>query len=150
MFSALHQGSSLYILEDKKRVKTGQVIGVTLPTNTFLGTVNITVKVGDETMEFKNVPSSQSVSTYNNVIIAETKELLSNEVESILQNSKAVLDSIEYHQEIIDSCENVLKELNPRFAQERARDEDINNLKTKIGGIETKMDEILTILSSKK
>lgn len=149
MFSALHQGSSLYILEDKKRVKIGQVIGITLPTNTFLGTVDITVKVGDDTMEFKNVPSSQSVTTYNNVIIAETKELLSNEVESILQNSRAILDSIDYHQEVIASCENALKELNPRFAQEKARDEDINNLKNKIGGIETKMDQILTMLSKK-
>lgn len=52
-----------------------------------------------------------------------------------------------YHTNVISSCENILKELNPRFAKEKERDEDISNLKTKIGGIETKMDKILTLLT---
>ena len=98
-------------------------------------------------MDFKNVPSAQSVTSYNNAIITETKELMSNEVDNMLQSSKSVVDSIEYHQNIIKSCEVILKDLNPRFAKEKERDEDISNLKNKIGGLEDKMDKILTILS---
>jgi hypothetical protein len=41
---------------------------------------------------------------------------------------------------VVESCENILKELNPRFAKEKERDEDISNLKNKMGGLETKMD----------
>lgn len=52
-----------------------------------------------------------------------------------------------YHNNVISACEGILKDLNPRFAKEKERDEDISNLKTKIGGIETKMDRILTLLS---
>jgi glutamine synthetase type III len=60
-------------------------------------------------MEFKNVPSSQSVSSYNNVIISETKELMSNEVDNLLQNSKSIVSSVDYHTNIINSCEEILK-----------------------------------------
>lgn len=154
MFSALRQGSVLYILEkgENPTLKIGQVTSVTQPNynNNFLmngSTIDISVKAGNETMDFKNVPGSQSVTSYNNAIITETKELMSNEVDNMLQSSKNIVDSVSYHTNVISSCENILKELNPRFAKEKERDEDISNLKTKIGGIETKMDKILTLLT---
>ena len=158
MFSALRQGSVIHILEKGESLtyKTGQVISVTQPTfnNNFLvnngSTVDISVKVGNESMDFKNAPSSQSTANYNNVFIAETKELISNEVDNILQGSRSIIDSVPYHTNVISSCEEILKNLNPRFAKEKERDEDISNLKRKIGGIETKMDKILDLLSENK
>ena len=153
MFSALRQGSVVYILEKGENpvLKVGQVVSITQPnySNNFLmngSTIDINVKVNDQNMDFKNVPSSQSVANYNNVIITETKELMSNEVDNMLQNSKSIVDSVTYHNNIITSCENILKDLNPRFAKEKERDEDINNLKDKMGGIESKMDKILSLL----
>ena len=154
MFSALRQGSVIYILEkgEKLSLKVGQVVSVTQPTynNNFMmngSTIDINVKVGTDTMDFKNVPSSQSTTSYNNAIITETKELMSNEVDNMLQNSKSIIDSVPYHNSVVSSCEEILKELNPRFAREKERDEDISNLKHKIGGIESKMDQILTLLA---
>ena len=154
MFSALRQGSTIYILEkgENPTLKIGQVISITQPnyTNNFLmngATIDINVKVGNDSMDFRNVPSSNSITTYNNVIIAETKELMSNEVDNMLSNSQSIVDSVPYHNNVISACEGILRDLNPRFAKEKERDEDINNLKTKIGGIETKMDKILTLLS---
>ena len=154
MFSALRQGSVIYILEtgENPGLTVGQVVSITQPSysNTFLmngSTIDISVKVGEQNMDFKNVPSSQSVTNYNNVIITETKELMSSEVDNMLQSSKSILDNVAYHNNVISSCENILKDLNPRFAKEKERDEDISNLKNKIGGIESKMDKILTLLS---
>ena len=154
MFSALRQGTILYILEkgENPTLKIGQVASVTQPnySSNFLmntPTIDINVKVGEQNMDFKNVPSSQSVVNYNNTVVTETKELMSNEVDNMLQNSKSIVDSVAYHNNVITSCENILKELNPRFAKEKERDEDINNLKNKMGGIESKMDKILTLLS---
>ena len=154
MFSALRQGSVVYILEKGENpvLKVGQVVSITQPnySNNFLmngSTIDINVKVNDQNMDFKNVPSSQSVANYNNVVITETKELMSNEVDNMLQSSRSIVDSVTYHNNIITSCENILKDLNPRFAKEKERDEDINNLKDKMEGIESKMDKILTILS---
>ena len=153
MFSALRQGSVVYILEKGENpvLKVGQVVSITQPnySNNFLmngSTIDINVKVNDQNMDFKNVPSSQSVANYNNVVITETKELMSNEVDNMLQSSRSIVDSVAYHNNIITSCESILKELNPRFAKEKERDEDINNLKDKMGGIESKMDKILSLL----
>ena len=153
MFSALRQGSVVYILEKGENpvLKVGQVVSITQPnySSNFLmngSTIDINVKVNNQNMDFKNVPSSQSVSNYNNAIITETKELMSNEVDNMLQSSRSIVDSVTYHNNIITSCESILKELNPRFAKEKERDEDINNLKDKMGGIESKMDKILSLL----
>ena len=153
MFSALRQGSVVYILEKGENpvLKVGQVVSITQPnySNNFLmngSTIDINVKVNDQNMDFKNVPSSQSVANYNNAVITETKELMSNEVDNMLQSSRSIVDSVTYHNNIITSCESILKELNPRFAKEKERDEDINNLKDKMGGIESKMDKILGLL----
>lgn len=153
MFSALRQGSVVYILEKGENpvLKVGQVVSITQPnySSNFLmngSTIDINVKINNQNMDFKNVPSSQSVANYNNAIITETKELMSNEVDNMLQSSRSIVDSVTYHNNIITSCENILKELNPRFAKEKERDEDINNLKDKMGGIESKMDKILVLL----
>ena len=153
MFSALRQGSVVYILEKGENpvLKVGQVVSITQPNygSNFLmngSTIDINVKVNNQNMDFKNVPSSQSVANYNNAVITETKELMSNEVDNMLQSSRSIVDSVAYHNNIITSCESILKELNPRFAKEKERDEDINNLKDKMGGIESKMDKILDLL----
>lgn len=157
MFSALRQGSVLYILEkgDQPQLKIGQVTSVSQPTysNNYLmngSTVNISTKVGDQVMEFQNIPGNLSTASQNNVIIAETKELMSNEVDNMLQSSKNIVDSMAYHEKVIESCENILRDLNPRFAKEKERDEDISNLKVQLGGLENKMDKLLSILSDKK
>lgn len=153
MFSALRQGSVVYILEKGENpvLKVGQVVSITQPnySSNFLmngATIDINVKVNNQNMDFKNVPASQSVVNYNNAVITETKELMSNEVDNMLQSSRSIVDSVAYHNNIITSCESILKELNPRFAKEKERDEDINNLKDKMGGIESKMDKILILL----
>lgn len=153
MFSALRQGSVVYILEKGENpvLKVGQVVSITQPnySSNFLmngSTIDINVKVNNQNMDFKNVPASQSVVNYNNAVITETKELMSNEVDNMLQSSRSIVDSVTYHNNIITSCESILKELNPRFAKEKERDEDINNLKDKMGGIESKMDKILSLL----
>ena len=153
MFSALRQGSVVYILEKGENpvLKVGQVVSITQPnySSNFLmngSTIDINVKVNNQNMDFKNVPAAQSVVNYNNAVITETKELMSNEVDNMLQSSRSIVDSVTYHNNIITSCENILKELNPRFAKEKERDEDINNLKDKMGGIESKMDKILSLL----
>lgn len=153
MFSALRQGSVIYILEkgESPTLKIGQVVSITQPTYNFTSpTVDINVKSGDQLMEFKNVQGSQSVATYNNAIITETKELMSTEVDNMLLNSKNIIDSVDYHTKVISACEEMLKELNPRFAKEKERDEEMNNLKEKIGGMENKMDKIITLLSKSK
>lgn len=160
MFSALRQGNLFYILEkgDSPRLRVGYVVSVSTPQPKYNtnyqpfgmeSTVDITVKVGDEQQEFKQVPSTLSIANFgnSNIVISETKEAMSQEVDSMLKSSKQIIESIPYHEKTIIACEEMLKELNPQFAKQKDQEEKINNLETKVGGIENKLDDICTMLS---
>lgn len=151
MFSALSQGSSIYLLDKTSSPKfiIGEVVGVTQPNYNFnQATVNLKVKMDDSVQEFNNLPSINNVVTYNNgkIIISETKQGIQNEVEAILTNSKNILDNIDVYKQNIEDCENILKQLNPQFAKDKERDERLSNLENKFDGIESKLDKIFEII----
>lgn len=158
MFSGVRQNNLFYILEkeNEPKLRIGQVVSVSNPQPMFgqYGTptenfVDITVQVDNETMEFKKLPASSSIadSGKDGVIVSDNKEVMNNEVESMLQSSQSILERVNYHKKVVENCNQILRVLNPRLAKEKERDDDINKLKSKIGGLEDKMDKILTILS---
>lgn len=154
MFSSLQQGNIVYILDKTARpkLKYGEIVGVSVPNFTSLGsTVNLKISIDGTTQDFNNIPSNNSIISYNNgkLTISETKQGLQNEVDSTLQNSKQIIDNIEtYKQNIID-CEEILKQLNPQFAKDKERDERLNSLEVKFEGVEDKLDQLLNIIKQK-
>ena len=155
MFSSLSQGSPVYILDktSSPKYKIGEIIGVSYPKmNPYnigpQNTVDLKVKIDDSTQEFNSIPSINSVVSYNNgkVIISETKQGIQSEVESILQNSKQVLNNIDTYKKNITDCENILKELNPQFAIDKERDERLSNLENRFDGFESKLDKIFNLV----
>lgn len=155
MFSALRQGSSLYILykNDEPELKIGQVTSVSSP-NTYspyltTNTIDVTVKIDGETTEFKQLPSALSIANYNNgnTIVSESREQMCQEVENMLRTSKQIIDSIPYHEKVVYCGEEILKKLSPQFAQQKDQEDKINNLESKVGGIEKKLDSISEMLS---
>ena len=156
MFSALNQGSLIYILDKTKNVKfsIGEVVGTTVPQYAIDGSgmiMNLTIKVNDEKIEYKNVPSGASSASYNNgkFIIAETKQSIQSEVESTLHNANYIIEHIEDYKSQITQCEDVLKELNPQYAKDKARDEEIANIKSEVAGMKTNIDKILAAVTNK-
>ena len=162
MFSALSQGSPIYIIDktDGLKYKTGEVVGVTqgnafggtFGTNTFApaGTVTLKVKVDNNVIDYPEVPINGSVMTYNNgaTIICETKQGLISELENTLQHTKQILAERSKYEQIVSDCESLLKEINPIFAKDKERDDRINSLDTKVSSMEGKLDKILNVLSS--
>lgn len=153
MFSALRKGSQVYVLlkDDIPVLKKGTVESTTYPTyNTNYynsQTMDININTDDGNMEFKNIIPTLSVVDYKNAILSETRELLIPEVETMLQTSKGIVESVDFHKNVITECEKMLKDLSPKYAKEIQHDEDINNLKSEIGGIKSKMDTIIQMLS---
>ena len=161
MFSALNQGSIIYILDktDRPKFKVGEVVSISQPkvdynsTGQFgqyqATTVDIKVNVEGNTYEYNSIPSSYSVITYNNgkITLRETKQGLQSEVESILQNSKQIVERIDTYKQNIVDCESVLKQLNPQFAKDKERDERLNNLEERFGGVEDRLDKIINLIN---
>ena len=151
MFSALSQGSNVYLLDKTSSPKflVGEVVGVTQPRFSInQATVDLKVKIDDQIQEFNNLPSINSVVTYNNgkLLISETKQGIQNEVESILNNSQNILNNIDAYKQNIEDCENILKQLNPQFARDKERDDRLLNLENRFDGVESKLDKIFELI----
>lgn len=161
MFSALNQGSIIYILDktERPKFKVGEIVSISQPkvdynsTGQFgqyqATTVDIKVNIDGNTYKYNSIPSSYSVITYNNgkITLSETKQGLQSEVESILQNSKQIVDKINIYKQNIIDCENILKELNPQFAKDKERDERLNSLEERFGGVEDRLDKIINLIN---
>ena len=160
MFSTLRKGATIYILDrtSEPEVKVGYIDNVTLPRPMYptfnpavsLGTnmqrvVDITVRIGDEKKEFC-VPSDLSIHTYGDNTISENKEAMISEVDSLLQNSKDVLDSVDKHKAAIDAYENILKTLNPVYAKEQERDSTIDKLTQQVNGMQSTLNRLESLL----
>ena len=157
MFSTLRQNSPIYILDKKDSpvLKKG-IIETVSPqrsrTGSFYGQpmdmiVDIRVNIDGTSQEFKNIPASLSIANDGNIVISETKEAMSTEVDSMLSISKQILESVDYHKDVIEKCEQILKDLNPQFAKDKLQEEKINSLESRIGGVENTLGDIKDMLS---
>lgn len=173
MFLALRQGNQFYILEKGKNptLKIGIVESVSQPRSKYgtygqaislatgVGTesvVDISVRVQDEKLEFKGVPSNLSIANFGSdgVVISESRDAMIAEVDSMLQSSKSVVENIDYHKSVIDACEGMLKKLNPNFAKEQEREEmmdkltkQVDNMQTEFGELKGDVSKILGLLT---
>jgi hypothetical protein len=163
MFQSLRQNSLFYILEkgDNLNLKVGQVVNVSNPQpkyNQFQTTmpynpqqemvVDVKVKVGDETIDFKQIPANLAIanSENNSVVVSESKEAMSAEVEAMLRTSKNILDSVPYHEKTMAKCDIILRELNPNFKKEKEQEEKIGALEERMGNIDDKLNKMFDLL----
>lgn len=163
MFQGLRQSSLFYILDkgEDLSLKVGQVVSVSnpqpkysqyTPTQPFAQpetTVDVKVKVGEDTLDFKQLPSTLSIANFgnNNVVVSESKEAMSAEVESMLRTSRGIIESVPFHEKVVEKCDVILRELNPQFAKEKEQEEKIGALEEKMGGIENTLNSMMGMLS---
>lgn len=155
MFSALRQGNIVYILDktDGLTLKKAQVISNSMSNMVYNVNPNtvltLTLDINGETKEFNNIPAMQSSINYNNgkLMLIDNQELASTEVENIVKSSKDILENTEYYKKLVVDGEEALKVLNPQFAKDKARDDEITALKQQVGGMETKLDAIIGLLN---
>lgn len=162
MFSALRQGAPLYILEkgETPNIKIGQVESVTQPRpryatyNPAVGLngnmetiVDITVKINGDKKEYIGIPSNLSIHGYGDVVISESRDAMISEVDGMLQSSKSIIDSVEYHKKMITACEEMLKQLNPAYAKEQERDGAIDSLKSEVETLRKEISRMTHLLA---
>lgn len=162
MFQANRQGNLFYILEkgEELRLKIGQVVSVSNPQPKYGSqfsvpafgqsemTVDIRVKVDEETLDFKQLNANASIANSGSVVVSDSKDAMSAEVEGLLRTSKAILDSIPYHEKMLGACDNILRDLNPSFKKEKEQEEKIGALEEKMVGIEGTLNDMMSMLSS--
>ena len=109
--------------------------------------VDIAVMVDNERKDYIGVPSNASVHGYGNIVISENRDAMTAEVNSMMQASKQIIESIDYHKNVIASCEEMLKQLDPDYAKQQERDDAIDSLKGEVGSLRDDMNKILNLLT---
>lgn len=160
MFSGLPTGTALYVLDksEEPKVVTGYIERVSAPHPMYqkynpavsfganLQTVvDIAVRIGNERKEFVGIPSTANIHAYGDYIISESRDDMIREVTTMMQNSKSIIENVEQHKSNIAACENILKELNPVYAKESARDETIEDMNNRMN----RMEDILARLENR-
>ena len=157
MFQGLRTNSLFYVLDkgENPNLRIGQVVSVSNPqtkyptfNNGFTPqpmetVVDVKVKLGDEEVDFKQLPANGQIANDKNLVVSDNKDAMSAEVDAMLRQSKAILDSVDYNKRVVESCEGMLQQLNPQIAKEKEQAEKINKLEGKVSGIEGKIDKMM-------
>ena len=157
MFQGLRTNSLFYVLDkgENPSLRIGQVVSVSNPQTRYPSfnngftpqpmetVVDVRVKLGDEEADFKQLPANGQIANDKNLVVSDSKEAMSAEVDAMLRQSKAILESVDYHKRVVDSCEGMLLQLNPQIAKDREQTEKINKLEGKVSGIEGKIDKMM-------
>lgn len=161
MFQGLRTNSIFYVLDKsgEPTLKIGQVISVSNPQSKFPSyqpgqfnpqpmetTVDVKVKMQDGEAEFKQLPSNGQIANSGDLVVSESREAMSAEVEAMLRHSKEVLDSKDYHEKVVKNCEQMLGILNPQIAKEKAQEQRIGNLEADVSGMKGTLSNIETML----
>lgn len=163
MFQGLRQNSIFYILEKTDEglvLKTGQVVSVSNPQpryGQFGSTPNYTtqpemlvdvkVKIGDETVDFKQLNANHNIANSGNVVVSDSREAMSAEVEGAIRSSEQHIAAVPYHEKVRQTGENVMRVLNPQFAKEKEQEEKIGALEERVGNIDDTLKNMMTMLS---
>lgn len=157
MFQGLRTNSLFYVLDkgENPNLRIGQVVSVSNPQTKYPAfnngftpqpmetVVDVKVKLGDEEVDFKQLPANGQIANDKNLVVSDNKDAMSAEVDAMLRQSKAILESVDYNKRVVESCEGILQQLNPQIAKEKEQTEKINKLEGKVSGIEGKIDKMM-------
>lgn len=156
MFSNLAQGSILYGLETKDEIKvfTAPITNVSLPrpmlNNTTFGqlpqmTIDITATVNGEKREFKQLPGNTTIANFGSdaFILADSKESLNNYIESMLQNSRTIVASVDKHKALIEQYEKAYSELNPNHSN--LDNKEVKELRSEVNDLRSQIQKLVEL-----
>lgn len=160
MFSNLTNGSIIYGLETKDGIKpfTAPIISVSLPRPRFVNNtfgqlpetvVDIIATVNGEKREFKQVPGNTAIANFGSdaFILADSKESMNAYIESMLQNSKNIVASVDKHKALISQYQNAYSQLNPTISS-TTNEETVKNLNAEVGELKNQVNELIALLKS--
>lgn len=160
MFKDMRPNAPLYILHrgEVPRLETGSIVSVSQPVpkapahyNAMFPqqqemVVDVRAKIGGNTITFEKLPAALTIADFNatgsNVVVSSSREAIRSEVEAMLSQSRAIIESVGHHESVAQSCTDILKGLDPSYAKDREQTAEIQGLNTKIADMEKKLSGI--------
>ena len=150
------QGATLFILhKNEPKVEIGRVVSVNThlpqynpnqPQAMFNGMVtDLTVSVGSDTIPFLGLPASASTANFTDkgLFISEDQGLVVNEITTLRDNSKRIIDSYETNRDLFEKYEALLISLNPDKQREVKSAKELAALKDELSEMKRMLSAIL-------
>ena len=150
------QGATLFILhKNEPKVEIGRVVSVNThlpqynpnqPQAMFNGMVtDLTVSVGSDTIPFLGLPASASTANFadKGLFISEDQGLVVNEITTLRDNSKRIIDSYETNRDLFEKYEALLISLNPDKQREVKSAKELAALKDELSEMKRMLSAIL-------
>lgn len=164
MFQNLRPNSPIYILhkESSPYIDIGTIVSVTQPVSKYPmmnymqqqeTVVDIVVKINGNDITLQKLPANSDVADQGingNLVIATSREAMNQEINSLKEKSTNIINSIDYHNKIIQDCDKLLQTLNPEFAEQQQQKQEINMLKLQLNEILEGFKEIKEKLITKE
>ena len=161
MFQSLRQNNQIYILhKGKPAVDIGVVTNVSIPVPkypTTFGTnqelvVDITAKVNGTDVTYQRIPANLEIADFGTggIVLADNRNAINSEINSLKQHSIDIINSVDYHKEIVESCDKLLSTLNPEFAERQAQQDEIKTLKEQVNTMSQNIADLLAELRGTK
>lgn len=163
----LRPNTPFYIIYkgENPRCEIGSVVSVSAPLPMFQNnmqmyqtpqsTVDIRVKVGDQTLAFEKVPADLVVcdriaSDGQGLVLSGNKDAVNSEIEALLKQSRDIIASVPFHEDAITAYEQMLEHINPTYAKEKKQEEEITSLKSEMSGLKDGLSRIERLLLDSK
>ena len=145
-FQNLRQGSQVFILH--KGMTPYYEVGTVeqMPSMQMMGyypnlpmmPLDITVRVGEQLIPYRQIPPTAesakvtSQTTGEEVCVGCSKEAINAEVEMLIRQSVDAINSVDAHRQRVETCKNLLNQLNPEKVKEAKQVEEMNSLKNQV------------------
>ena len=109
--------------------------------------VDITAKVNGQTINYTGLPAqsdiADTISNGDSIVISDSKEAMNAEILSLKQKSLDVINSVDFHRNLANSCDKILSDLNPEFAEKQAQREEIDSLKAQMSEMSKNIGDLM-------
>lgn len=159
LFKDLKPGYPVYVLlqSDEKmeamQVKAVQVSDPYFPqpgsisqgTNmpTMQRVVDVSVEIEGKTSTY-SIPETLSVTYAKGIVLSTDRDGILRDVEAIKAQKTEEIASVEKNRKILESCNHILEQWNPAYAERREQDKKIQGLESKMSNIEGMLQKIMT------
>ena len=155
MFQSLQPNQKLYILHKigTPRLEEGTVQNVspirTVPSPNMgqmpTQMVDVTVLVNGQVFPYA-LPATAVIGTLREnggIVVSMSREAMSNEIKNLKQTSIDIINSVEYHNGVIASCDQIWQSLNPEAMEKERQKNEINSLKEQMSAMATNMNQLM-------
>ena len=106
-FNNLRAGNTVYVLhKDVPSIEIGKITNVSIPVPKYGNGLDMVIDLTTETSHYQRLPANTDIADLgNNIVISCSKDAISNEIDYMKQTSLSIINSVEHHQNIVNSCE---------------------------------------------